>query len=60
MVAGTTLPLFPAPLAALPCHISGKTLENDKQRDKECLKYILKFIFCQERIEKISMGSRKR
>jgi len=35
MVAGTTLPLFPAPLPAMPRHISDKTLENNRQKSKE-------------------------
>jgi len=36
MVAGTTFAAIPCPvLSALPRHISGKTLENDKQRSKE-------------------------
>jgi hypothetical protein len=35
MVAGTNLPLFPAPLPALPRHISDKTLENDRKGNKE-------------------------
>jgi hypothetical protein len=36
MVAGTTFAALPCPvLSALPCIISGKTLENNRQRNRE-------------------------
>jgi hypothetical protein len=46
MIAGTTLAAIPCLfLSALPCIISGKTLENSKQGDKDVKSLYLKIHF---------------
>jgi hypothetical protein len=48
MVAGTTFAaILCLVLSALPCIISGKTLENNRQGNRDCIKCSSKFISCQ-------------
>jgi hypothetical protein len=48
MVAGTTFAAIPCSLlSAMPHHISGKTLENNRQRSKEYKYNTPKCFFCQ-------------
>ena len=56
MVAGTTLAALPCPvLSALPRIISDETSENNRQGNRECVKFILKRMLCQGPDEKNSL-----
>jgi hypothetical protein len=48
MAAGTTFAaILCLVLSVLPCIISDKTLENNRQGNRDYIKYISKFISCQ-------------